>query len=106
MVFWKLGASGLLAMACDLAQLLRHAGVEGGGEVAVLDRVELRVVQVERAGCGERAAVGCRHRGLRGVGRRRGGGAAGQCGGDRERKRAADGVLHSGLVRQVGDRKA
>ncbi len=33
----------------DLLQLLGHAGVEGGGEIAVLDPVELRVMQRQRA---------------------------------------------------------
>ena len=90
-----------------LPQLLGHAGVEGRREIGVLDRVELRVVEVELTGGGERAAVRIGgHRGFRGNGRRRGGGAAGQRGGDGERKRAADWMLHSNLVGRVGDRKA
>src|SRR5690606_12336304 len=82
-----------------------------GPEVAVVDPVELRVVQVQRAGRGERAAVGdggVAHRRrsllllllLRGVG-----GVAAQAGGDGERKSAGNGSVHAGLGGSEGSGK-
>jgi hypothetical protein len=54
MVFSKVGAALLLAMAVDFGGLLAHAFFEGRREVFVLDLVEGRVVERQRARLGER----------------------------------------------------
>ena len=40
---------GVVGDGLDFLQLLGHAGIEGGSEMAVLDLVELRVMQRQRA---------------------------------------------------------
>ena len=65
------GRGRVVGDGVHLLQLLGHAGVEGGCEVAVLDLVELRVMQRQRA-FGEEGIGG-----LGGLGGRRGGLAVG-----------------------------